>query len=84
MVIRLERSGGMPGPWSPHEYSVEIHGDATNLGLVRRTVLSTVRKFGKIDVLVNSVGKIIPRPLMSMGEADWDSVLDTNAKSAFL
>jgi 3-oxoacyl-[acyl-carrier protein] reductase len=39
---------------------------------------------GKVDVLVNNAGVTRDGLLMRMGEADWDTVLDTNLKGAFL
>ena len=39
---------------------------------------------GRVDVLVNNAGVTRDGLLMRMGEADWDTVLDTNLKGAFL
>ena len=39
---------------------------------------------GKVDVLVNNAGVTRDGLLMRMGEGDWDTVLDTNLKGAFL
>jgi 3-oxoacyl-[acyl-carrier protein] reductase len=39
---------------------------------------------GRIDVLVNNAGVTRDTLIMRMSEDDWDSVLDTNLKSAFL
>lgn len=39
---------------------------------------------GKVDVLVNNAGVTRDGLLMRMNEADWDTVLDTNLKGAFL
>ena len=39
---------------------------------------------GKVDVLVNNAGVTRDGLLMMMKEADWDAVLDTNLKGAFL
>jgi len=40
--------------------------------------------FGPIDVLVNNAGIAVDKPLFETTEADWDSVLDTNLKGAWL
>jgi 3-oxoacyl-[acyl-carrier protein] reductase len=40
--------------------------------------------FGRIDILVNNAGVIKDRPLAFMRESDWDEVVDTNLKGAFL
>ena len=39
---------------------------------------------GKVDILVNNAGVTRDGLLMRMGEADWDAVLNTNLKGAFL
>ena len=39
---------------------------------------------GKVDILVNNAGVTRDGLLMRMSEADWDTVLDTNLKGAFL
>ena len=42
------------------------------------------KDFGKIDVLVNNAGFTKDNLLFRLTEADWDSVIDTNLKGAFL
>src|SRR5437868_4528597 len=39
---------------------------------------------GKVDILVNNAGITRDGLIMRMTEADWDTVLDTNLKGAFL
>ena len=39
---------------------------------------------GKVDILVNNAGIIRDGLLMRMSDSDWDTVLDTNLKGAFL
>jgi 3-oxoacyl-[acyl-carrier protein] reductase len=39
---------------------------------------------GRIDILVNNAGVTRDGLLMRMSDADWDTVLDTNLKGAFL
>ena len=39
---------------------------------------------GRVDILVNNAGVTRDGLLMRMSEADWDMVLDTNLKGAFL
>lgn len=36
------------------------------------------------DVVVNNAGVAVSRPLLEQSEADWDSVVDTNLKGAWL
>jgi len=43
-----------------------------------------VRDAGRVDILVNNAGVTRDGLLMRMSEEDWDTVLDTNLKGAFL
>ena len=51
---------------------------------VDRLVQAALGKFGRIDVLVNNAGITRDTLIMRMSEDDWDAVIDTNLKSAFL
>lgn len=44
----------------------------------------TIAEFGRIDVLVNNAGVHKPLGVLETTEADWDFVLDINAKSVWL
>lgn len=41
-------------------------------------------KYGKIDILINNAGVIKDNLLLSMRLSEWDRVLDTNLRGAFL
>jgi 3-oxoacyl-[acyl-carrier protein] reductase len=51
---------------------------------VERIVTETMSAFGRIDILVNNAGITRDALLVRMSEEDWDAVLDTNLKGAFL
>jgi NAD(P)-dependent dehydrogenase (short-subunit alcohol dehydrogenase family) len=59
-------------------------GDVTDSAQVARLVEACMARFGRIDVLVNNVGKSEPAIPGEMDEALWDSQLAVNLKSAFL
>jgi 3-oxoacyl-[acyl-carrier protein] reductase len=41
-------------------------------------------RLGAVDLLINNAGIVRDAPLLRMTEADWDEVIDTNLKGAFL
>jgi NAD(P)-dependent dehydrogenase (short-subunit alcohol dehydrogenase family) len=48
-------------------------------------VATTVKSFGRIDVMVNNAGiGYLMKPLLETDESEWDAVLDVNLKGAFL
>ncbi len=61
-----------------------IKCDVTNSADIAAAVEKTVTEFGRLDILVNDAGTSAAVPAEKMTEAQWDSVLDTNLKAAFL
>ena len=58
--------------------------DVSDPGQVETTVAAVEKDFGRIDVLVNNAGTTRDNLLFRIGQEDWDTVLDTNLKGAFL
>jgi 3-oxoacyl-[acyl-carrier protein] reductase len=61
-----------------------VKADVANHADVDRLVQAALESFKRIDVLVNNAGITRDTLIMRMSEDDWDAVLDTNLKSAFL
>jgi 3-oxoacyl-[acyl-carrier protein] reductase len=61
-------------------YAVDV-ADGTAVSEAAEKILAEA---GKVDILVNNAGVTRDGLLMRMSEADWDTVLDTNLKGAFL
>jgi 3-oxoacyl-[acyl-carrier protein] reductase len=61
-----------------------VQADVARGADVDRLVQATLEKFQRIDVLVNNAGITRDTLLMRMSEEDWDTVITTNLKSAFL
>jgi NAD(P)-dependent dehydrogenase (short-subunit alcohol dehydrogenase family) len=61
-----------------------IPGDVSNIADVDKMVTETVKKFGKLDILVNCAGILISADLAHHTEKIWDDTIDTNLKGSFL
>jgi 3-oxoacyl-[acyl-carrier protein] reductase len=51
---------------------------------VAEAIVAAEQALGPIDILVNNAGLTRDNILLRLSEADWDAVLDTNLKGAFL
>ncbi len=58
--------------------------DVTDGACVRDAVTAVVQRWGRIDVLVNNAGVVATGPALDLPEPEWDRVLDTNLKGAWL
>ena len=58
--------------------------DVADAGQVTATCEQVFKDFSRVDVLVNNAGVTRDQLLLRISEADWDAVLDTNLKGAFL
>jgi NAD(P)-dependent dehydrogenase (short-subunit alcohol dehydrogenase family) len=61
-----------------------IPGDVSNIADVDKMVTETVKKFGKLDILVNCAGILISADLAHHTEKIWDDTIDINLKGSFL
>jgi NAD(P)-dependent dehydrogenase (short-subunit alcohol dehydrogenase family) len=78
-VEALVREVGL-GP----ERALAYAADVTQAESVAGWVAAVKEKWGRADVLVNVAGGYRSKALPEMEEADWDFMLDLNARSAFL
>jgi 3-oxoacyl-[acyl-carrier protein] reductase len=58
--------------------------DVSVTAQVEQTIAAVERDLGPIDILVNNAGITKDNLLFRIGEDDWDAVLATNLKGAFL
>lgn len=64
--------------------ALAIQADVSQQPEAQRLIDETVKAFGKLEILVNNAGITRDNLIMRMSESDWDAVLDTNLKSAYL
>ena len=58
--------------------------DVTDAEAVRNGVCEAETELGAISILVNNAGTVIDKPALEQSEAEWDRVVDTNLKGAWL
>ncbi len=61
-----------------------VHLDVTQNDQWENAVALAERKYGKLDILVNNAGITQSDLVESVSEADWDRILEINAKGVFL
>jgi 3-oxoacyl-[acyl-carrier protein] reductase len=63
--------------------ALAIQADVSIFADAQRLVKETVERLGRVDILVNNAGTTRDTLLMMMSEEAWDTVIQTNLKSAF-
>lgn len=60
-----------------------VAGDLTRPGRVTELFDRAADAFGGVDIAVNTVGKVLRKPIAETTEAEYDSMFDINSKAAF-
>lgn len=60
-----------------------FQADLTRVEEVRRLFDEVVRKFSHLDILVNTAGMVLKKPMVEITEAEYDRMFAINAKAAF-
>jgi NAD(P)-dependent dehydrogenase (short-subunit alcohol dehydrogenase family) len=58
--------------------------DVTRADSVAATIADAEERIGPLSLLVNNAGVVVAKPVLEHSEEDWDYVLDTNLKGAWL
>ncbi len=58
-------------------------GDLTKVSNVQALFQHAEETFGKVDIAINTVGKVLKKPISETTEEEFDSMADINAKSAY-
>ena len=63
--------------------AITVQGDLTSAVAVAQLFDKTVAAFGRPDIAINTVGKVLKKPILAISEAEYDEMSAVNAKSAF-
>ena len=64
--------------------AIPVSLDVTDPASVADCVKAAETELGPISILVNNAGVAVTRPALEVSEAEWDQVVDTNLKGAWL
>ncbi len=64
--------------------ALPIECDVTNKKEIEKMIKEVIKKFQKIDILVNGASEDVVKPFLETTEKEWDSVVSTNLKGMFL
>src|SRR5580704_7511834 len=58
--------------------ALRLTSDVADRSTLQKLLDGTVKEFGKVDILINSAGKIKREPTLTVSEETWDDIMDTN------
>jgi NAD(P)-dependent dehydrogenase (short-subunit alcohol dehydrogenase family) len=60
-----------------------LQADLTTAGAVEKLFNDAVGAVGRPDIAINTVGKVLKKPMAEITEAEYDEMMAVNAKTAF-
>lgn len=63
--------------------AVTLQGDLTSAAAIEKLFADSVAAVGRPDIAINTVGKVLKKPMVDISEAEYDEMSAVNAKSAF-
>ncbi|MBH8614207.1 SDR family oxidoreductase [Pseudomonas mohnii] len=63
--------------------AVALQADLTTAGAVEKLFNDAVLAVGRPDIAINTVGKVLKKPMAEISEAEYDEMMAVNAKTAF-
>ena len=63
--------------------AVALQADLTTAGAMEKLFADAVAAVGRPDIAINTVGKVLKKPLLEISEAEYDEMTAVNSKSAF-
>jgi len=70
---------------SHKEIKVSVHaGDLTTGAAVKKLFTGAIAEHGTLNIVVNTVGMVLKKPMTDVSEAEYDTMFAVNSKAAFL
>lgn len=63
--------------------AVALQADLTGAAAVEKLFADTIAAVGRPDIAINTVGKVLKKPMTDISEAEYDETTAVNSKSAF-
>lgn len=63
--------------------AITVQGDTTRVDVTESLFRTAIDTYGRVDIAVNTVGKVLRKPIVETTEAEYDSMFDINAKAAY-
>ncbi|HEX7924795.1 MAG TPA: SDR family oxidoreductase, partial [Bradyrhizobium sp.] len=63
--------------------AVAFQANLTTSGAMEKLFTDVVAAIGRPDIAINTVGKVLKKPMVEISEAEYDAMSAVNAKSAF-
>ncbi|WP_423736024.1 SDR family oxidoreductase [Chitinophaga caseinilytica] len=63
--------------------AVLVQADLRSVSNISKLFDAGIDKFGGVDIAINTVGKVLKKPMVETTEAEFDSMSDINAKVAY-
>ncbi len=64
-VALIEKAGGE---------AIHVQADVSKVGDVKRLFDASFEKFGRLDILVNNAGMMFTKPVVEVGEEEFDRI----------
>ncbi|HYA47953.1 MAG TPA: SDR family NAD(P)-dependent oxidoreductase, partial [archaeon] len=62
--------------------TLRVRSDVTDRASLESLLNTTVKAFGKVDILVNAAGRTKRTSILELTEKEWNEILDTNVTGA--
>jgi NAD(P)-dependent dehydrogenase (short-subunit alcohol dehydrogenase family) len=64
--------------------AIALKGDVANSTDVKNAIDSVIKKFGSLDILINSAGVCVQKRLLDSTEKEFDLIMGSNVKGTYL